>query len=85
MKLTALQFSKSSLKKKKKKKKKLPGRLFDSQASNSDDYIMVYQSLNTSPACHLFALDVVTRAGYSYFAFNLQPHGSKAGWKAQAL
>ena len=60
-------------------------RKLNRQASNSDDYIMVYQSLNTSPACHLFALDVVARAGYSYFAFNLQPHGSKAGLKAQAV
>lgn len=61
-------------------------RKLNSQANNSDDCIMVYQSLNTSPACHLFAfLDIVAIAGYSYFAFNLQPHGNKAGLKAQAL
>lgn len=61
-------------------------RKLNSHASNSNDYIMVYQRLNISPACHLFAfLDVVAIAGYSYFALNLQPHRSKAGLKAQAL
>ena len=47
-------------------------RKLNSHASNSNDYIMVYQRLNTSPACHLFAfLDIVAIAGYSYFALNL--------------
>lgn len=52
----------------------------ESWAINSDDYVIVYQSLNSSLACHVFAfLDIVAIAGYSYFALSLQPHRSKVG------
>lgn len=58
----------------------------NSWAVNSDDYIIVYQSLNSALGCRLFAfLDIVAIADYSYFARNLQSHGSEVELKAQAL